>query len=983
MTECPQLERTHALADGELTGEAAQSARDHVAACSLCQAELADVMQLAALPAATAGDVISLAWYRRRAVQSAAVAISLAAGVALYVSNERRGSVDAPRVALALTSERSLEARLAWSGAAAYRSYGVQRAGEATHEAIPLDALAKVEKRGDLHGVGALALLNGDRKQAAAYLARAGDSPAVLADRAALALADADPVAALVLADEALDRASGESAAIWNRGLALRDLGLEHGAAAAFRSVAAKAEPGWADEARKRAAALDAAFAEQLDLSLRVAAAAKTLATSFAGLALDDARALPGMARIALYDAIRAAPTRDALVKLRPLAEAIDAVDHTTTAVAALAREPSAALAKGYAEILAGHPPPRAQYLAALRAAKASDLVIGALIKLGNGYDVNSDDLPEFARLTAASPDPWFQLLGLEQQAHAAFRRGDLAAAETVVLRAPPICASGAPNYRCMKIALLTGQIYLQWQRLPEAKSALQEAWRRARASGQWEQQSEVLFQFAQHAALADDVTGGGLSLARAYAEEFVARHKLMEQRNHPNSACEVERWAREHIAMVQINQHRFSEASQQLAAAPSCPAPLAPTSLFFRAQLAQIKGTAEDLARVERDIAAARQAPALTAADRAILDYAEGRLFIDRDIAQAERLLRRSIAAVRPERAVDPSSQSGGAGATDANARRISGTSYALLAAVLGKRGDVAGALGVFAEQVGVAAPATCVLGLTANDTDVVAVGRGPHGAPITTHHPRSAAAIDPASVVSSDIVRALAACSAVDVFAHPPLHGIGRILPPSIAWRFVSARTHPTGASSPGRVVVANVEPPSVLGLPRLARWSGEGQDAVTLTGPAATPTRVLAAAAEAGDIVIHAHGLVDQANASYVALSPDAAGHYALTATAVRASRLAGHPLVILAACSAARAAPVLHERWSLPDAFIAAGAKAVIAAAAPIPDAEATAFFDAIREKVRSGIPIAVAVRDIRQRWISERAQDWVRDIIVFE
>ncbi|HEX8111844.1 MAG TPA: zf-HC2 domain-containing protein, partial [Kofleriaceae bacterium] len=44
--DCPEIERTHALADGELTGDAADAARDHLATCAVCQSELADVLLL-------------------------------------------------------------------------------------------------------------------------------------------------------------------------------------------------------------------------------------------------------------------------------------------------------------------------------------------------------------------------------------------------------------------------------------------------------------------------------------------------------------------------------------------------------------------------------------------------------------------------------------------------------------------------------------------------------------------------------------------------------------------------------------------------------------------------------------------------------------------------------------------------------------------------------------------------------------------------
>src|SRR5215470_2586196 len=201
--DCPEIERTHALADGELTGATADAARDHLATCAWCQAELADVLQLDAAVAArrSAGPaVISLAWYRRRRLQVAAVALAAAAAVVIYLALPPT-QTPAPQLALGLAPHRMTEARLAWPGAAAYRSYDVPRTGEPPHESIALAQLAELERRGDVHGIGVLALLNGERRQAAAYLDRAGGSPDALADRAALALLDGQPERALTLAD--------------------------------------------------------------------------------------------------------------------------------------------------------------------------------------------------------------------------------------------------------------------------------------------------------------------------------------------------------------------------------------------------------------------------------------------------------------------------------------------------------------------------------------------------------------------------------------------------------------------------------------------------------------------------------------------------------------------------------------------------------------------------------------------------------------
>src|SRR5258707_13223095 len=86
--ECPEIGRTHALADGELIGDAADAARDHLATCAACRAELADVLQLDAAVAAAGhrAPVIELAWYRQRRLQVAAAAVAAAAAVVGFLA---------------------------------------------------------------------------------------------------------------------------------------------------------------------------------------------------------------------------------------------------------------------------------------------------------------------------------------------------------------------------------------------------------------------------------------------------------------------------------------------------------------------------------------------------------------------------------------------------------------------------------------------------------------------------------------------------------------------------------------------------------------------------------------------------------------------------------------------------------------------------------------------------------------------------------
>jgi CHAT domain-containing protein len=121
----------------------------------------------------------------------------------------------------------------------------------------------------------------------------------------------------------------------------------------------------------------------------------------------------------------------------------------------------------------------------------------------------------------------------------------------------------------------------------------------------------------------------------------------------------------------------------------------------------------------------------------------------------------------------------------------------------------------------------------------------------------------------------------------------------------------------------------------------------------------------------------------DASLLVLSAEPGGRYALTAAEVRAHRLEGAPLVTLAACRAAHTGLQVHEPFSLPAAFIEAGARTVLAATVDIPDAEAGPFFLAVQERIRSGQAAAPALRDVRMEWLRREPTSWVRSVLVFE
>jgi len=250
-------EQVGAFADGDLAPDEAEAFRAHLAGCAQCQADLRDLMMLEAVEPAPAraavapAPLVSLAWYRRpRTYVAASSLVAAAAGLILLV----RASTQPP-VLLAQAPSRALEARVSYGPADRWRPYDVMRGG-AGGEAISTGTLAKLEGRGDLHGVAAGYLLQSNAARAAEYLQRSGDDFDVKADRAVVALLEHRPADALALCDEVLSKWPRHPQALWNRALALRDLDRRDEAARAFDQVAALGESGWSDEAKKRAASL-------------------------------------------------------------------------------------------------------------------------------------------------------------------------------------------------------------------------------------------------------------------------------------------------------------------------------------------------------------------------------------------------------------------------------------------------------------------------------------------------------------------------------------------------------------------------------------------------------------------------------------------------------------------------------------------------------------------------------------------------------
>jgi len=264
-------ERIDAFVDGELPPSEREAFAEHLAGCGECQRAMHDLMMLQAVAETHAqarrprAKVVDLAAHRqRRGWFVAAVAlVAAAAAIALVVKRGVSGDEGGGPIAMADAPTRSMEARVAYGPADRYRPYDVARGGPVAREDVPLATLAELEKRGDAPGLAAGLIPGGDLDRASRVLRGAPASPDVDVERAVVAARMGKLDEALALLDGVLAKEPRHPQALWDRALVLRDLGRTALSAQAFDAVAELAEPGWAAEAKSRAAALRAASSDR------------------------------------------------------------------------------------------------------------------------------------------------------------------------------------------------------------------------------------------------------------------------------------------------------------------------------------------------------------------------------------------------------------------------------------------------------------------------------------------------------------------------------------------------------------------------------------------------------------------------------------------------------------------------------------------------------------------------------------------------
>ncbi|WAM27460.1 CHAT domain-containing protein [Myxococcus sp. NMCA1] len=866
-------------------------------------------------------------------------------------------------------SASRIEARLTHPEADRYRPRMSAGGCPVTPEPIPLRDLARLEEAGDLSGIASAYALQGEWNQAASFLERMPASPDRDSDLAAVYLARGSHEQALRLLDGVLKAQPKHAQAMWNRALVLQAMGLTMKAADTFEQVALMGESGWSREAKANAR-------EQRDATMERArrwkeARAATLALvddPQAPLPLEAARKDPGIVRQAFYEVVRAAPSKERVLALLPLAQELDR-GHGGTALTDYVKRVSGrnftrrgVLSREYASLVRGKLNQPDKLLERVLASGEDDLFLGTAQHTRATRRMFSQVVERAKRQN----DPWFNLYIEREEAIRETAEGQWWKAEQRIFNALQRCREGGLSARCVDLELRLGILYADLQRLTEGEQHARTAWAWARQLREWDMEFTAL-----EALAAITRSRGDFASSRAYVEEWSAR-------GHDNCV-----WPRENLAHTYYLDNRMDDARREVDANAACEKE--PLSLLFAVNLAELSRTRPK----PGDEALLRQA--LTWADHSnpmpsdavYARYVEGRFLLDSDRARGLALLRQTIteAEALPR--------------GDSLAREAWALSYSSLVTDAGKAGEYAQALELMAAQLGTPVPQRCALAAAVHGERTVLVARGTQGQVLghyETDRQGPFSRADTSRLVPDRLREVLRGCERVDVLAWPPVFGRTDLLPPEVPWSFRLGRTaQPRTAPNARRLVVSSVDAPALLQLPRLPPWlPSQDPEAVplqVLSGSDATPARVLADMRDATEIEIHAHGIMDPAlsDASLVVLSPETSGRYALTADVVRQQKLTGAPMVFLAACSAGRAASTTtsHEPFSLPAAFIDAGARAVLASTVDIPDA-AGRFFDGVRRRIREGAAPAVALRDERQRWLERDSRaGWTRHVILVE
>jgi hypothetical protein len=970
--------RVHAFADGELPVGAMEDFQNHLLDCTTCPGQLELIFGLNALaetaPGLALAPVTSMTMravkLRPRWIWGAGLGLAaLAAAVLLWIRPGRQADF----LAWDLGPIRPMEARLSDPRADRHRRYDLLRGGATGGHVRGAGGgmnryagLAELQSRGDVKGLVSRLLLDGEVEAARQLLSNEGQRRDLDNERAVVALLEQRPEEALRYLEAILATNPRSPQALWNRALILRDMGLGYAAAAAFGQVAALGEVGWSEEARvwttklrQQAGARKSRWVEAEKASGRLAEALELPSDAL----VDE---FPDLVRSDFYLALRRAATAPSLAKLATLAHRLDQHYGGENLGRLVRRIQQGDLAKraklvtDYAAFSARHwtetqPGERAQFERQLRAAGAGagDLLFGFLLE--TAVPGNDEQLTAVA---TALGDPWLEILVVEARAGAKNPRLDESTREAQLVRATELASREHLPLRRLKLQKARAYLLLNQYRLREADPLVREIRTAAQALGFWKLEITTLMQLAHLAAFR-----GSIAALEAFREEIIL----------DGAGCSARMIIQGRLAERAIEDGDLARAQRALDDRAGCPgdATLEITGLSTLSELASADPKGPAAIRFPKALASAR--PRLSAADQLMATAFEGRTLMQSNPTEARRILTSVIQSADQMKRGD----------LDAIKPRL--LAYRRLITQAVQSHDLERALQAMAAESDLTVPTACVLGLSEDMRRVSVVARGAQGEWAGNADLIMTPALVPEQIVDPRSLHVLQGCPEVAVIALPPFHGRARLLPATIAWRH-HGRGPAGDRMGERRMVVSDVAPPP--GLAMLPAWQPTPGSVplVHLRGPEANPTRVLAAMKAADLVEFHVHGLVDASDASYLALAPDEHGASALTAGQVRGLRLPRRPLVVLAACDSASNSqdfPSYSGHWSLPSAFIEAGARAVLASTTDIPDGGASAFFAEVVGRIEAGAPAARALRDVRVAWLGRPGNGWVDDVVLFE
>lgn len=945
--------------DGELAGTEAAAFRRHLVVCARCQQEMHGLMQLSALaeqsqgraPAASpelAPVPVALADRRARPRRAAWLgvvgAVAIAAALVLALRRPAAGP-DLPAVLASLDARRT-SGWPSYAGPREYRPYVVQRG---TSAPPPLRGLARLEEEGNWQALGTAALVQGEYAQALSYLRRAPRNVAVLNDLG-LALMDSGQLeAALEAYDQARAMDPGFPPVEFNRALALERLGLPRAGLEAMRAASQSALGGWKDEAARTVAALEQTARARTAESERVEQARRALLDG----TLPDpqlVRAFPGTFRFQLYTALAFAPDRAAIEKLRPLARQLDEIagarrlEQWVTDAAAHASPRRAALAPRLRSFTASSPAEeRTALLAEAEAAGQDDQ---ALYVLSREFPPRDD---RFARLVGRVKDPFWDLRLLTSRVRVEWQAGHLTVAERIARSVPDgVCRDETLSGECYNLSYELAQTYAHADRPADAQRVF-EASRAAAAKAPHPIRDRGLL---LHAG-ATSADADRIALARAQFDEA----------DHLSSAdCETREYSLFSLAQAYLRRGDVPSTRAVLASVPACEHANVGLGAEIQADLSVLSGAAEDRVRAGERLARARAA-ASTPVDRLTADAIQ--LMLDAEEGKPGTLARFQDLLAR-------SRQVEGAGDQVARAGRSVG-----LQLIRESRGREA--LALAADLLSTSAPGDCALAIIADGRRLGFASIGRSGVVDQQIQPRSG------SGPSGAPPRLDPGCPAVTVLAPTGFLDIPRWLPPEQAWSLRVAQPRPrTAGHFEERLLVRGALAPADLKLPPLGGRAETGRGWEVLEGAEATPSRVQSALQHADLVDFEVHGIVDATvpDGAVLVLSPDRSGTYALSAADIRGLRLDRGPVVLLGACRAATGSHYRDATWSLPQAFMQAGARAVLASLADLPDDRVGQFLSAVARRIESGEAPGAALRDERVDWV-RRGERWSQEIVLFD